>query len=140
MNKKHPNGYWVQQLTDEKIEELLRKLLTTSTKKFKRIINQERTDDAIAIKCCSTKTKSYFTYAESNLVITDYKVVGNNSNTKFYEYMIETFGKAYAKDLIVYIDRYIAQNPDDALSTRLASIKTKIPAMVEKCEVANNNL
>ena len=59
MNKKHPNGYWVKQLTDENIEELLRKLLTTSTKKFKRIINLDRTNDAIAIKCCSTRTQSY---------------------------------------------------------------------------------
>ena len=54
--------------------------------------------------------------------------------------MIEKFGKSYAKDLIAYIDEYIAQNPEESLSARLASFKTKIPALVDKYEIANNNL
>ena len=132
MNNKRPNGYWVQQLTDANIADLLEIVVSKKkTKKFKKVIKQTRTDDTISILYESKKINCYLTYAEDRLIINDYKIQGGHSYMDFYEFMIETFGEAYADDFMVYANDFIAQNPEDKWSNRLKNVIAAMPAIVD---------
>ena len=132
MNEKHPNGYWVQKLTDEDIRDLLDILVSKKkNKKFKKVLKQERTDTTITIQYESIKYHSYLTYAEDILVITDYKINGGHSYMDFYEFMIEKFGEEYANDFIEFADGYIVNNPEDRWSARFEKIKKAMPAIID---------
>ena len=123
MNKKHPNGYWVQQLTDENIRDLLDIIVSTKkTKKFKKVLKQTITEDTITIKYHSIKTNCYLSYAEDILEIKDYKISGRHPYTMYYEFMIDLFGEEYAEDFLQYAEEYIANNPEDIWSQRLEKI------------------
>ena len=140
MNKKHPNGYWVQKLTDENARDLLDMIVATKkTKKFKKVWKQERTDDKITIIYQSVKLHSYLSYAEDTLEITDYKISGQHPYTMYYEFMIDLFGEEYAEDFLQYADEYIANNPEDKWSQRLVKIKNAIPAIVDSYKHSTNN-
>lgn len=138
MAKKHPNGYWVQQLTDKHIHELLLILSSTNPlKKFNRVLNQTRTNDSIKINYCSVRTDRYFTHYENNLLITDYEVDRKHSHLRFYDYMIGLFGESYAKDLLTFADEYISENPEGYYTTQLKKLKTTIPSMIKKNKLNN---
>lgn len=132
MNKKHPNGYWVQKLTDENVRDLLDLIVATKkTKKFKKVLKQTRTEEDVTIKYCSTKTNCYLSYAEDTLTINDYKISGQHPYSLYYEFMINLFGEEYANDFLAYADEYIAENPEDKWSDRLKKLKDAIPALVD---------
>lgn len=140
MNKKHPNGYWINQLSEENISELLYRLTSfKKDKKFKRVINQTKTDDCITINYCSTRTDRYFTHTENTLTIRDYEIDRKHSCLIFYDYMIELFGEVYAKDALKFVNEFISNNPEGLWSTRFKNLKTKIPEMVEKHTATTDN-
>lgn len=139
METKHADGYWVQQLSDNQAKELL-KILTAKkeSKKFKRIITFNRTENLITIFYESKRVKRYLSYAEDTLKIQDYKISGGHSYITFFEYMIQLFGEEYAEDLLAYADKYIAEN-DDTWSKRLVTIKNAIPAIVDSYKHNQHN-
>lgn len=141
MNKKHPNGYWVQQLTDDNTRDLLDSIVATKkTKKFKKVLKQTKTDDSITIQYSSIKKNCYLNYAEDTLVITDYKISGQHPYTLYYEFMIGLFGEEYANDFMVYADAYLANcTEDDVWAKRLVKIKDAIPAIVDSYNHSANN-
>ena len=132
MNIKHPDGYWVQQLTDEDTRDLLDILVSKKKqKKFKKTTKYLRTETDITITYESIKQHCYLTYAEDTLVITDYKISGGHSYMDFYEFMIEKFGEDYATDFIAYANEFIANNPENNWSKRLVNVKKAIPAILD---------
>lgn len=141
MTIKHPNGYWVQKLTDENTRDLLDLIVSTKkTKKFKKIFNYSRTDDAITIKYESIKLHNYLTYSDDTLIITDYKISGQHPYTLYYEFMIGLFGEDYANDFLAYAEEYIANcQEDDSWGKRLNKIKVAIPAIVDSYNHSANN-
>jgi len=140
MNKRHPNGYWVQKLSDENARDLLDLIVSSKkNKKFKKVLKQTRTDDEITIQYCSTKTHCYLSYAEDTLKINDYKISGQHPYTIYYEFMINLFGEEYANDFLAYADEFIAENPDHYWTTRLQKIKVAIPAIVDSYNHSANN-
>ena len=140
MNIKHPNGYWVQQLTDEDVNELLSTIVARKkTKKFKKVNSQKRTSDTITIVYSSTYLHRYLTYAEDTLVINDYKISGQHPYTFYYEFMISLFGEEYANDFLAYAENYITENPEDNWAKRLIKIKDAIPAIVDSVAHSDNN-
>lgn len=132
MELKHTEGYWIQQLTDENLRDLLDILVSKKkNKKFKKVLEQRRTENEISIKYYSTRTNSYLTYAEDTLTINDYKISGGHSYIDFFEFMIELFGDDYANDLIEYAEKYIAEENINAWSRRYEKLIPAIPAMVD---------
>ena len=132
MQTKHPNGYWVQQLTDEQIRDLLDILVSKKkVRKFKKVINQTRTNNSISILYEATKLNTWLTYAEGRVEIEDYKISGGHSYIDFYEFMIENFGEEYANDLIAHADKFIEENPEYKWSVRYKNIKKAVPAMLD---------
>ncbi|MBR4999288.1 MAG: hypothetical protein IKY10_05345 [Clostridia bacterium] len=132
MSKIHPNGYWVQKLTDDNVRDLLDLVVSTKkTKKFKKVLKQTKTEDTISILYCSTKINCYLSYAEDNLTINDYKISGQHPYTLYYEFMINLFGEEYANDFLAYANAYIEEQPDDKWAIRLKKIKDAIPAIVD---------
>ena len=132
MDLKHPEGYWVQQLTDDNIRDLLDIIVSSKKfKKFKKVISQERTENMVSILYASIKTNCYLNYCEDKLIINDYKISGQHPYLLYYEFMINLFGEEYANDFLAYAENYIAENPEDKWSTRLEKIKVAIPAIVD---------
>lgn len=132
MELKHPEGYWVQQLTDENTRDLLDILVSKKkNKKFKRVLEQRRNNKEISIKYYSIKTNCYLSYAEDILTINDYKISGGHSYIDFFEFMIELFGEEYANDLIAFAENYIAQDHNDNWSRRFEKLISAVPAMLD---------
>lgn len=140
MNKKHPEGYWVQKLSDEQVWNLLYTLVSKkANRRFSKVLNYDRKDNIITINYCSHKTNCYLTYAEDSLIITDYKIGGRHPYMPYYEFMIDLFGDEYADDFLVYADEYIEKNPNEVWSSRLKKIKDAIPALLESYHHNLNN-
>ena len=132
MKLKQQEGYWTQQLTDENLRDLLDILVSKKkNKKFKKVLEQKRTEEEISIKYYSMKTNSYLTYSEDTLIINDYKISGGHSYIDFFEFMIELFGEDYANDLIAYAEQYISEEHNDNWSRRFEKLINAIPAMVD---------
>jgi hypothetical protein len=132
MQTTHPKGYWVQQLTDDQIRDLLEILVSKKkVRKFNKVINQTRTDDSISIFYTATKLNSWLTYAEGKVLIEDYKISGGHSYIDFYEFMIENFGEEYANDLLAHADKFMEENPEDKWAARYKNIKKAVPAMLD---------
>lgn len=132
MELKHPEGFWVQQLTDENTRDLLDILVSKKkNKKFKKVLEQRRNNKEISIKYYSIKTNCYLGYAEDILTINDYKISGGHSYIDFFEFMIELFGEEYANDLIAFAETYIAEELNDKWSKRFEKLKSAVPAMLD---------
>ena len=132
MEVKHPEGYWIQQLKDENISDLLDILVSKKkVRKFKKVLKQERTEKEITILYEARKLNTYLTYAEGSVSMTDYKITGGHSYIDFYEFMIENFGDEYVNDLLAHADKFILENPEDKWAVRFKNIKKAVPAILD---------
>lgn len=121
MNKKHPEGYWANQLSDEQIQKLTIKL-SSKNEKFKKIDYIQRKDSQIVVKFYFEKTNTYLRCREATITINDFSLTGKiHSNFKFYQFMIDTFGNEYAEDLIEHLEETVQNMNQD-----LHSVKTLI--------------
>ena len=140
MELNHANGYWVSQLTDENVKDLLAILTSKKkNKKFRNIIKQERTTEEISILYYSTVTNRYLTYKEDTLRINDFKISGGHSYIDFFEFMIELFGEEYANDFLLYIEQYIAEGHTDNWTKRFIKLKDAVPAIIDSFKHNTNN-
>ena len=132
METKHQAGYWVHQLSDNQIAELLEILVSKKkARKFVRVLQKTKAPDSITLLYEGKRLDTYYTYTEALVTLSDYKISGGHSYIDFYEYMIEHFGEEYADDFINYADNFIAENPEDKWSLRLAKVQKAIPAMLD---------
>ena len=124
MDKKHPEGYWVGQLTDEQIKELAITLLSKH-EKFNKIDKPKREGTHIVVKYHYEKTNAYWRSHDSTLKISDFDLVGKvHSDAKFYETMINFLGNEYAEDLVEYLENKI-QTMNQDLSKVKSLLKFK---------------
>ena len=132
MEINHPNGYWVQQLTDENIDELFEILISKKKNlKFKKVHTVTRNEESLTVCYVAKKINGYFGNPEHNSEVYDFKITGGLAYLDFYEYMIEKFGNEYSDELVAFIDNLIETNPNDVLAKRLKNVKKAIPAIIE---------
>ncbi len=118
MEQKHPVGYWVNQLTDEQIEELT-KLILTDNEKFSKMEDPKRKETCIKVKYHYNKTNAYLHCRESELTITDFELTGKiHSDSKFYNFMIDCLGSEYAEELANYLEEKIQTLNQDLTKVR----------------------
>ena len=125
-------GRWVKQINDEMVEELLKLMFTTDKlKSFKKILKITRKENEITV-LVGLNVKSYMSYAEKTITISDFKVFGTAAEATFPEFMIKHFGEEYANEFLAYAEDYVNKNAEQPYAKRLAKVIDKIPSMVEK--------
>ena len=141
MNKRHPNGYWVQKLTDENTKDLLDLIVSTQkTKKFKEIFQQTKTDNSIIIKYVSINLHSYWKYSEGTLVITDYAISGQHPYTLYSKFMAKLFGEEYVNDFLDYANEYLANAEEDNLIIKkLRKNQNEMSSILNQLNNSTNN-
>lgn len=131
MNKNN-NGRWIKQLSDEMIEELLKQVFTSNKiKSFKKILKITRKESEITV-FFSLNVKSYMSYAEKTVKISDFKMSTTSAETLYPEFMIKNFGEEYANEFLSYAKDYLEEDKETPYAKRLTKVVDKIPAMVEK--------
>lgn len=137
MNRKHPEGYWVKQLTDDQIKELAIKLLSKN-EKFSRIDKPKRKETEIEVKYHYEKTNAYWRSHDSTLTISDFDVTGKvHSNAKFYEFMISALDEEYAEELINYLEDKIENMNQDLNKVKgLVKFKANLKASLQHHETS----
>jgi len=124
MKKKHPEGYWANQLSDEQIQHLAIKL-SSKNEKFKKIDYIQRKDSQVVVKFYYEKTNTYLRCKDATITINDFSLTGKiHSDFKFYQFMIDSLGNEYADDLINYLEKTI-QNMNEDLRSVKSLIKLK---------------
>ena len=127
MNTKHPEGYWVNQLSDENILTIAKKLLSEN-EKFIKIDQVKKLKDKITTKLHYEKTNTYLRIRDAEITINDFEVRGKiHTSSKFYTYMIDLFGNDYAIDLIEHLEELISSLEKDTSHKKgLINFKNKI--------------
>lgn len=133
MNKQHNEGFWVNQLTEEDVKQLMETLMEKKKNtKFKYVHKQEKKDNKLLVTYVAKRTDVYSSNPECHATLEDFKISGGLSYLDYFQFMIETFGEEYADDLLQHIDNYIeAGNEDVWATTRLPKIKAAVPAMLD---------
>jgi len=140
MNKKHPAGFWANQLTDDQVKELTKILISKKPKiSFSKVANITRENNEINIIYEALRNNCFFRYMEGNCKITDFKLSGGLNYVAFYEYMIEKFGEAYVDDFYIYAEDYMKNNPDEMWSKRLQKLTKAMPAILDSVQHSNKN-
>lgn len=135
--KPHTPGYWVNQLTTEEIEAIIKNLTetnkTTKLNKVKKIIKSE---EFITVVYEVEKLNAYIRFSDRTTQLHDYFAKGKSLET-YVTSMAKIFNEVYVEDFNAYVDNLALSNPTDPKTKTFINAQT---AINNKFNVEENNL
>lgn len=127
MDKKHPEGFWVNQLTDQQLDELLQ-LINKNNKNviYKSILKKENKKNGFKITYHLKRLHCYISYTETSVELHDFSISKNSALKQYVDYMTDLFGEDYIADLNSYVENLIINKPEDKSIPSLLKIKESI--------------
>ncbi|MBR6779379.1 MAG: hypothetical protein IKM43_04500 [Clostridia bacterium] len=136
MEQKHKPGYWINQLSDEQIEELAKTLLSTKNNFKLKSVKVARAKDHVDVLYTGRKTNTYLNLVEQTITLEDYRVRGQYNYVNYYEYMISILGAKYVDELIAFMQDYPKSHPEEnnRWTKLLPKMEQAIPAILASQE------
>ena len=135
--KPHTPGYWVNQLTTEEIETIIKNLTetikTTKLNKVKKIIKSE---EFVTVVYEVEKLNSYVRFSDRTTQLYDYVAKGKSAEI-YATNMANIFGEVYVEDFNAYVNDLALNNPTDSKTKILINTQNSIN---NKFKVEENNL
>ena len=124
MDKKHPEGYWIHQLTDEDLEIVL-KNITENNKNalFIKMLEKTKTEKGFTIKYQGKRLHCYLSNLDPTIEFYDFKSNNSRASTHLVKHMIDRFGVEYIDEFIEQVDEYAKTCPENAWTKHYTKLK-----------------
>ena len=135
--KPHTPGYWVNQLTTEEIEAIIKSLTETNKNvklnKVKKIIKSE---EFITVVYEVEKLNAYIRFSDRTTQLHDYFAKGKSLEA-YVTSMANIFNEVYVEDFNAYVEEFVLNKPSNSKTKTFINAQTSIN---NKFKAEENNL
>lgn len=136
--KPHTPGYWVNQLTTEEIEAIIKNLTETNkTTKLNKVTKIIKSEEYVTVVYEVEKLNAYIRFSDRTTQLHDYFAKGKSLET-YVTSMANIFNEVYVEDFNAYVNNLTSTNPTDTKTKTLINVQTAINNKFKSEETSNN--